>query len=276
MRFADRASGAALCGLLAVAASLNIPLAAIAQPHASDDGIPRTADGRPDLSGIWIATSALGLLEGTEALQAARAADRAAGRTLPPTEPPPYKPEAEALRQWYLDRQGIDDPMARCLLSGVPRITTRPLPFEIVQLPDRVIILYEVHHAFRIIPTDGRPHPEDLEPSYLGDSVGRWEGDTLVVEVVGFNENTWLAGTGTHHSEQMRVVERYTRDSAETILYEVVIDDPVVFEKPWRMYDVLRLRPNERIREYECIESNEDLVRFEELLRESGDAPQAN
>src|SRR5690606_42066945 len=105
------------------------------------------------------------------ALAEARAADEAAGRTLPPNDPPPYQPEAEARRQEYLDRQGIDDPMARCLLTGVPRIKFRPLPFEIVQLPDRVLILYEIHHAFRIIPTDGRPHTPDLEPSYLGESI---------------------------------------------------------------------------------------------------------
>jgi hypothetical protein len=164
-------------------------------------------------------------------------------------------------------RQGIDDPMARCLLTGVPRIKFRPLPFEIVALPDRIIILYEIHHAFRIIPTDGRPHPDDLEPSYLGESVGRWEGDTLVVDVVGFNDKTWLAGVGTIHSEELRVTERYTRDSADTIRYEVIIEDPVVFTKPWRMYETFRLRPNERIREYECIESNEDILRFERLLQ---------
>ncbi|HEX6993961.1 MAG TPA: hypothetical protein VF339_07415 [Gammaproteobacteria bacterium] len=279
MRSSGRASKAPQRAALVLVAAACVPLPAVAQPGASadgSDGVPRTADGRPDLSGIWIATGALGLLEGAEVVQAARAADREAGRTLPPTEPPPYKPEAEALRQRYLDRQGIDDPMARCLLSGVPRINTRPLPFEIVQLPDRVIMLYEVHHAFRIIPTDGRAHPEDLKPTYLGDSVGRWEGDTLVVEVVGFNDDTWLAGTGTHHSDQMRVVERYTRDSAETILYEAVIEDPVVFEKPWRMHEIFRLRPNERIREYECIESNEDLVRFEELLRSGEIASPSN
>ena len=134
---------------------------------------PRTADGKPDLSGIWVATGAILLFEGEEAFAAARAADAAAGRPPGNTgEAPPYKPEAEAQRQYFLSRQGIDDPMARCLLTGVPRINFRPLPFEIVQLPDRVIMLYEIHHAFRIIPTDGRPPPEDAEPSYLGESVG--------------------------------------------------------------------------------------------------------
>ena len=158
---------------------------------------------------MWLG-GGFGLLLGEQEAAAIRKADAAANRPVFQQEPPPYKPEAAARRQYYLDRRGVDDPMAKCLLSGVPRITVRPLPFEIVQLRDRVIILYEVHHAFRIIPTDGRPHPDDHEPSYLGDSVARWEGDTLVVDVIGFNTNTWLAGVGTIHSEKLRVTERYT------------------------------------------------------------------
>lgn len=242
--------------------------ASLASAQSAD--VPRTADGKPDLSGVWVATGAILLFEGEEALAEARAADEAAGRTLPPNEAPPYKPEAEARRQEYLDRQGIDDPMARCLLTGVPRIKFRPLPFEIVQLPDRVLILYEIHHAFRIIPTDGRPHPADMEPSYLGESIGHWEGDTFVVDVRGFNDKTWLQGIGTVHSEDLRVTERYTRDSFETIIYEVTMEDPAVLTKPWTLREIFRLRPNERIREYECIESNEDIVRLQNLL-ESGD-----
>jgi hypothetical protein len=230
---------------------------------------PRAANGKPDLSGIWIITSALPLFEGEDALAAARAMDAAVGRAAPkPPEQPPYKPEYEAKRQEYLARRGIDDPMSRCLMTGVPRIQYRPLPLEIIQLPDRVVILYEIHHAFRIIPTDGRGHPDDLEPSYLGDSIGHWEGDTLVVDVTGFNTKTWLAGVGTIHSEQLRVTERYTRDTLDTIRYEVTMEDPVVFTKPWHMEESFRLRPNERIREYECIENNEDIVRFEKLLKE--------
>jgi hypothetical protein len=229
--------------------------------------IPRAADGRPDLSGIWI-TGALQLLIGEDEANAIRRADAAAGRQpLPRPEPPPYTPAAEARRQAYVARRGIDDPMARCFLSGVPRITTRPLPFQIVQMRGQVILLYEAHHAFRIIPTDGRPHPDDIEPSFLGDSVARWEGDTLVVDVIGFNEKTWLAGVGTIHSDKLRVTERYTRDSPETIRYEVIMEDPEVFTKPWRQMEIFRLRPNERLREYECIENNEDLLRFEKLLQ---------
>jgi hypothetical protein len=228
--------------------------------------VPRGPDGRPDLSGVWIG-GGIGLLFGDAQVEALRKADAAAGRKpQPATEPPPYTPEAEARRQQYIARKGIDDPMAKCLLSGVPRITVRPLPFEIVQLRDRVLILYEVHHAFRIIPTDGRPHPDDMEPSYLGDSIGRWEGDTLVVDVVGFNTNTWLAGVGTIHSDKLRVTERYTRDTYGTILYEATAEDAEVFTKPWTQHATLRLLAGERIREYECIESNEDIVRWQKLL----------
>jgi hypothetical protein len=256
---------------LAVAATAWVSVAAPlgAQSSAAERPVPRAADGKPDLSGIWVATGAILLFEGEEAFAAARAADAAAGR--PPgnsNEAPPFKPEAEAQRQYFLSRRGIDDPMARCLLTGVPRINFRPLPFEIVQLPDRVIMLYEIHHAFRIIPTDGRGPPDDAEPSYLGESVGRWEGDTFVVDVTSFNENTWLAGVGTIHTEDLRVTERYTRDSFETIRYEVTMEDPAVLTRPWTLRETFRLRPDERIREYECIESNEDIVRFETLLKQ--------
>jgi len=245
------------------------PLGQVGGPATASKPVPRAANGKPDLSGIWIANGALRLMAGDEEVKRIQQADAAAGRKpLPPPEPPPYKPEAEARRQEYLARRGIDDPMARCLLTGVPRISARPLPFQIVQLPDQVIILYEIHHAFRIIPTDGRPHPDDLEPSYLGDSVAKWEGDTLVVDVVGFNDKTWLAGVGSVHSEKLRVTERYTRDTYDTIRYDVTMEDPEVFTKPWTTHEIFRLRPGERIREYECIENNEDLQRLERLLKD--------
>jgi hypothetical protein len=258
---------ASLALLLALAATTVGPsLAQTAKPTTTPRPVPRAADGKPDLSGIWIA-GGIALLFGEEEAARIRAADKAAGRPAPPPrEAPPYKPEYEKKRQEYLARRGIDDPMARCLLTGVPRITVRPLPFEIVQLQNRVIILYEIHHAFRIIPTDGRGHPDDLEPSYLGDSVGRWEGDTLVVDVTGFNDKTWLAGVGTIHSEKLRVTERYRRDTFDTIIYDVTMEDPEVFTKPWHQQETFRLRPNERLREYECIENNEDIVRWEKLL----------
>lgn len=240
-----------------------------ASPSSGSRPVPRAADGKPDLSGVWIA-GGLQLLIGAEAVAAIQKADAAAGRPAPPRrEPPPYKPEAEARRLAYVARRGIDDPMARCLLSGVPRITARPLPIQIVQTPGQIVLLYEVHHAFRIIPTDGRPHPDDSEPSYLGDSVGRWEGDTLVVDVTNFNTNTWLAGVGTIHSEKLRVTERYTRDTHDTIVYQATMEDPEVFTKPWQQHETFRLRPGERIREYECIENLDDLLKIEQHRKET-------
>jgi hypothetical protein len=191
------------CLTLIVAVCVSVPFRAQTTPTKAKPA-PRTADGKPDLSGVWIGTGPLRLMAGEAEVAAARQADIDEGRPAPRTEPPPYKPEYEKKRQYYLDRRGIDDPMARCLISGVPRISFRPLPFQIFQMPNQMVFIYETHHAFRIIPTDGRPHPDDIEPSYLGESVARWEGDTLVVDVTGFNDKTWLIGVGTVHSEKLQ------------------------------------------------------------------------
>jgi hypothetical protein len=117
-----------------------------------------------------------------------------------------------------------------------------------------------------VIPTDGRKHPDDIDPSFLGDSVAHWEGDTLVVDV---NDKTWLgAGGATLHTDALLVIERYTRVDYDTITYEVTIDDPKAFTKTWSIPpSFLSLRPGERLHEYECIENNVDIVRFEELLK---------
>jgi hypothetical protein len=181
-------------------------------------------------------------------------------------EPMPYTEAAAKIRQGYLDRRGIDDPMARCLMVGVPRITSMPMPFQITQTKDQILFLYEAFHAFRIAPFN-KPHPDDLEPSFMGDPTARWDGDTLVVDVVGFNDKTWLGTVGTIHSEKLHVTERYTRVDFDTIVYEVKLEDPVVFTKPYNQRATIRLRPNERIREYECGENNEDIIRFEEILK---------
>ena len=235
--------------------------------------VPKMPDGKPDLSGVWQGGGAGGLAFaiGAENAKAARpdAAPAQGGRGGARAEPPPYQDWIQPKLKELRDRRLIDDPSGRCLLVGVPRITSMPLPIKIIQTKDEVTFLYETFHAFRVIPTDGRKHPDDLDPSFMGDSVGRWEGDTLVVDVVGFNDKTWLgAGGATLHSDALHVVERYRRVDYDTITYDVLIEDPKVFTKSWSLTpSYLSLRPGERLREYECIADNQDILRFEELLK---------
>jgi hypothetical protein len=236
--------------------------------------VPRTAEGKPDMSGVWQGGGAGGLAfaVGSENAKAARPGDAAVANApaavVPSRVVPPYQdwmlPKIKELR----DRRNIDDPQSRCLLVGVPRITYEPLPIKIIQTKDEITFLYETFHAFRVIPTDGRKHPDDVDPSFMGDSVAHWEGDTLVVDVTNFNDKTWLGVGATLHTEALHVIERYTRVNYDTIAYEVTIDDPKAFTKTWSPPpSFLSLRPGERLHEYECIENNEDIVRFEQLLK---------
>ena len=229
--------------------------------------VPRTADGKPDLSGVWQGGNLSFAVGAANAAALGPASVPAAAPAKP--EPMPYTEAAQKIRQGFLDRRGIDDPMARCLMVGVPRITTMPMPFQITQTKDQVLFLYESFHAFRIVPVN-KPHPADVDSSFMGDSVATWDGDTLVVDVIGFNEKTWLGGVGTIHSDKLHVTERYTRTDFDTILYEVKLEDPVVFTKPYNQRATIRLRAGDRVREYECGENNEDIVRFEEMLKGQG------
>jgi hypothetical protein len=151
-------------------------------------------------------------------------------------------------------------------MPGVPRTTGMPMPIQFVQTPKQFIILYEAYHAYRVVPFDVK-HPDDVEPSFMGDSVAHWEGDTLVVDVVGFNTQTWISGVGTIHTEKLHVVERYRFVDSQTVVLEATIEDPGALTKPAKLYYTLRLAPAERLREYECIENNEDLIRFEQILK---------
>jgi hypothetical protein len=174
----------------------------------------------------------------------------------PKREPLPYQAWAQTKSKTFTS---ADDPTLRCLLPGIPRITSMPMPFEIVQTPKEVVIAYESYHAFRIIPiNDKLQHPNDLVPTWMGDAVARWDGDTLVVDVTGFNDKTWLSGTGSIHSEDLHVVERFQLNSDDTITYTATVTDPKVLTKPWTTGALLRRPPNTRVEEYECIENNQD------------------
>jgi len=218
--------------------------------------IPRTADGKPNLSGVWQSGGVSLYGEGPTARHFA-----------PPVNPPPkrqplpYQSWAETKSKTFT---AIDDPSLKCLLPGVPRITSMPMPFEIIQTPRQIVITYESFHAFRIIPINQKlEHPDDLVPTWMGDSVAKWDGDTLVVDVTGFNDKTWLSGMGSFHSDQLHVVERYKLNSDDTITYTATVTDPKVLTKPWVTGALLRRPPNTRVEEYECLENNQDAAHIE-------------
>jgi hypothetical protein len=207
--------------------------------------IPRAADGKPDLSGIWqvINTAAwdiqdhsasLGVLEGNEI---------------------PYQTWALQKKKENFANRRTADPETKCYQPGVPRITYMPYPFQIVQTPDYTAVLYEYNHVTRHIYVDGSPHPKGpIDNWFMGDSRARWDGDTLVVDVIHFTDQTWLDRAGNFNSEQLHVVERYTPTDRDHIQYEATIEDPKVFTRPWKMSMPLyrRKEANVQLLEYEC------------------------
>jgi hypothetical protein len=212
----------------------------------------RPADGKPDLQGIWQArnTAAAGL-EDHGASQGIPA-----GRGVivdPPDGKIPYQPWAAAKRQENYKNRATADPLGKCFLAGVPRITYLPFPFQIFQTPQFVAIAYEYDHATRTIALNGSKHLEDID-FWMGDSRGHWEGNTLVVEVADLNDQTWLDLAGDFHSDALKLVERYTRTGPDTLQYEVTIEDPKVFTKPWKISMPLYRHTEKdfQIFEYEC------------------------
>jgi hypothetical protein len=242
---------------------------------AAANGVPRTADGKPDLTGVWQggngrkgtweeANSGLGV--GGTGLDPSAPANPASQQVI--TDPAPYKPEAAARVLESFNKRGIDDPAGLCLPLGVPRISLVGLfPIQIVQTPTQIVILHEYMSVFRVIPLNAE-HPADIVPTYMGNSVGHWDGDTLVVDVIGFNDKGWLTGTGTHHSDALHVTERYTRVDKDQIDYVVTMEDPNVFTEPWTIKTRLMLREGTRLQEYVCAENNVEMERLARILKE--------
>jgi hypothetical protein len=160
-------------------------------------------------------------------------------------------------RAAYKNHDAKDDPTSNCWLPGVLRIMQSPYPTQIVQTPTHLVILFEYMHTFRSIPLNGRPHPKNMEPAFMGDSTGHWEGDTLVIDTVGLKDApwTWLDTSGHQHSDALHVLERFER-TADNIRYEYTLDDPKVFSKPWtleRTWTPLQFTPGlPELIEYNC------------------------
>jgi hypothetical protein len=242
-------------GLLFLASALGV--ACGRQNAASAYSPPRTSDGRPDLQGIWqvVNTAAWDIQDhSAEPFPGLPARfSRPGGQGVVEGGEIPYQPWAIQRKNQNFANRISADPEAKCNLPGVPRITYMPHPFQVVQFPDRVVILYEYLHATREIFTDGSPHPEDGE-FWMGDPRGRWEGDTLVVDVSLFTDQTWFDRAGNFHSEALHVVERYTRTGPDHMRYDATIEDPNVFTRPWTMSMTLyrRKEPGAQILEFEC------------------------
>jgi hypothetical protein len=208
----------------------------------SSASTPRLADGKVDISGIWDADRRF-IYDINDALKP--------GETLP-------------LQPWALklakERLSKDDPEAHCLPAGVPR--QAPYPWRIVQTATHIFFLFEGNiHSYRQIFMDGRPHPKGdaLNPTWYGHSVGRWDGDTLVIDSVGFNERFWFDFAGHPHTEQLHTIERYRRPDFNSLEYEVTIDDSGAFTRPFTLYGRHTYQANEELMEYICNENNLDL-----------------
>jgi hypothetical protein len=231
---------------------------------------PKTADGKPDLTGVYQASPRRGGWDAeVPGDEPGVAAPRSAVNINTTTSDPiPFRPEARARAQEALNRRSIDDPAGHCIFLAAPRITGVGLfPIQFVQTPTQLIIMYEYLWSFRVIPIDGRGHPNDMNPSFMGDSVGRWEGNTLVVDVVGFKPGGWLTG-GLITSDALHLTERFTRVDRDQLNYEVTIEDPKVLTKPFTQRTTLMLREGQRLREYSCAENNMDPAVYEKMLKD--------
>jgi len=204
---------------------------------------PRGPSGNIDLSGIWQTDIKFNF-------------DLAAD--LKP-EDVPMLPAARALYAERQDNLGKDDPEGYCLAPGFPRVNGVPYPQKIIQTPAFIVVLYETRTTFRQIFLDQHTLAKDPQPTWMGYSTGRWDGDTLVVRTVGFNDKTWLDDAGHPHSEAMTVTERIRRPSFGRMNVEITIDDPKMYSRPWTVTQEFQLSADDELLEYVCNENNRDL-----------------
>ena len=211
---------------------------------------PKTRDGQPDLQGIWqvLNTAQWDIQDHGASLGVPAGHGVVEGNDLP------YTPQALAKKQQNAKNREALDPINKCFLPGVPRITYLPYPFQIVQQRDRIDILHEYSRVIRFVYMNGNPHPPGPIDWFMGDSRGRFEGNSLVVDVVHFNDETWFDRAGNFHSDALHLVERFTPTDRDHMTYEVTVEDPKVFTRPWKMSMPLYRRQEKDVEllEYEC------------------------
>jgi hypothetical protein len=249
---------------VALGASRLIQDPAAGQTPAAD--VLRTPDGRPDLNGIWQAVgTAHWNLQDHQArtgpvLELGATFAIPAGLSVVEGNEIPYQPWALAKKKENADNWLERDPEIKCFMPGVPRATYMPYPFQILQGTNKILIAYEFAGATRTIHMD--TVGDSPSSTWMGWSRGRWDGDSLVVDITDFNEETWFDRAGNFHSDALHVVERYTPVSPHHLMYEVTIEDPKVFTRPWKMRMPLyrRFDADAQIREYKCVEFVEQLM----------------
>lgn len=254
-RLRDLTLAAAALWLAAVPAAAQAPYRA-----------PRGADGHPNLNGIWQAMNTANWDLVGHAASMGRVVALGSEDAVPPGlgvvegDEIPYLPAAAAKKKENFANRLKLDPEVKCYLPGVPRATYMPYPFQIVQSQKNILISYEYAGAVRTINMDKPTKPP--ADSWMGWSNGHWEGDTLVVDVTGFNEDTWFDRAGDFHSDSLHVVERYTPRSAETLTYEATIEDPKTFSRPWKISMPLyrHVEKNAQLLEFKCVEFVEELL----------------
>jgi hypothetical protein len=231
-------------GLLGLHPSFGSAQTTASPAPATGRAIPRFADGTPDLNGVW---------ERPYVPDMTRTVRDQQGQS----ELPYTAAGAEKFKNYDASKF---DYTGHCLPQGMTRSMNSPFPIEILQTPKRVAILFEAWNVFHVVPIDGRAFPKNIEPTWIGTSVGHWEGDTFVVDTKGFNGKTNLDTVGHPLSDQLRLIQRFTRTDEKHITYEVTVDDPVIYSKPWKNTRTFTLRPDWELMEYSCMENNKDLL----------------
>jgi hypothetical protein len=242
--------------------SFALSLAAQAPPTT----FPRTAAGKPDLNGVWQTMNTANWDLTAHSAQAGPVASLGAefaepgGVGVVEGGDIPYLPAALAKKKANYEHRFTDDPELKCYMPGIPRATYSPYPFQIVQSPKYILIAYEFANANRTIYME--KVPEAQADSWMGHSVGHWEGDTLVVDVTGLNDQSWFDRAGDYHSDQLHVVERYTPLGATALRYEATIEDPKTFSRPWKISMPLykHLEASPQLVEFKCVEFTEELL----------------
>ena len=239
---------------LALVAAIGFALLTFAQQ-------PGAKSPTPDLTGVWSMRTSpatrylLGTFTAEDPPMTAWAQERMK------LNKPSFGPNGVADSNDPVNPTTID--ASGCFPPGVPRVYLHPFPMEIVQTPGRVLMIYEFNHFVRQIFTDGRKHSTDLGPTWMGDSIGKWEGDTLVADTIGFNDKTWLDRAGHPHSEDLHLVERFRRVDANTLTIDLTIEDPTAYTKPLNSQLTFQLKPSWNLTEMIC----EDNVTYNEYLK---------